>query len=164
MTTIQKNFEYCYNPGPFRDSGVRKSPRRKFARPGSNPPERTNHAHRAREATHRRQRNPFQSCRSCQRSPALSSERLRELLRLRGEVGLLRRQQLEADEAAAANGVPSQRTSVVNRQSNAPAPFQVQLVLDKPGENTEAITNSATGRDGELWSYRKLPLLDYTAD
>jgi len=97
------------------------------------------------------------------RSPSLSSERLRELLRLRGEVGLLRRQQREADEAAAAKGVPSQRTFVVNRQSNAPAPFQVQLVLDKPGENREAITNSATGPDGESLALQKTPLLDYTA-
>jgi len=99
------------------------------------------------------------------RSPSLSSERLRELLRLRGEVGVLRRQQREAAEAAAAqsNGLPGQRTSIVNHQSNAPAPFQVQLVLDKPGENTEAITNSASGPDGESLALQKTPLLDYTA-
>ena len=89
-------------------------------------------------------------------SPSLSSERLRELLRLRGEVGLLRRQQRETEQAA---GAASRLISVVTPRSNAPAPFQVQLVLDRPGEDTEPMTNTS----GEALEVQKRPLLDYTA-
>src|SRR6266581_1840772 len=56
------------------------------------------------------------------RSPSLSSERLRELLRLRGEVGVLRRQQRQAEEAAGtaqSNGIPGLGTSVVTPRSKA---------------------------------------------
>jgi preprotein translocase subunit SecD len=99
------------------------------------------------------------------RSPSLSSERLRELLRLRGEVGLLRRQQRELEQVAAAAqsrtpGMAGQPASGVAAQPNQPAPFQVQLVLDEPGENSESITNSA---GGEALYVQKTPLMDYTA-
>ena len=99
------------------------------------------------------------------RSPSLSSERLRELLKLRGEVGVLRRQQCELEQAAAAaqskaRGIPSQPTSAATPQSNVPAPFQMQLVLDEPGEDTEPMTNDASG---ETLHVQKTPLMDYTA-
>jgi preprotein translocase subunit SecD len=98
----------------------------------------------------------------------LSSERLRELLRLRGEVGVLRRQQRELEQAAAAAqskapGPAGQPASGANPQPNQPAPFQLQLVLDEPGENSESMTNSAEGAGGEALYVQKTPLLDYTA-
>src|SRR5260221_182112 len=97
--------------------------------------------------------------------PSLSSERLRELLRLRREVGMLRRRQREAEEAVAAaqsNGVPGQPTSIVTPRSKVPAPFQVQLVLDKSAGNVEPMT-SANGPGGESLDLEKKPLLDYPA-
>jgi RNA polymerase sigma factor (sigma-70 family) len=99
------------------------------------------------------------------RSPSLSSERLRELLRLRGEAGVLRRQQRELEQVVAAaqskaRDLPGQSTSVAAPQSNVPAPFQVQLVLDEPGEDTEPMTNNASG---ETLHVQKTPLMDYTA-
>ena len=75
---------------------------------------------------------------------------------------MLRRQQREAEQAAAAaqsNGIPGQPTSVATPRSKAAAPFQVQLVQDKPGENTEPMTNPG----GEALQVQKTPLLDYTA-
>ena len=99
------------------------------------------------------------------RSPSLSSERLRELLKLRGEVGVLRRQQRELEQAAAAaqskaRDLPRQPASAATPQSNVPAPFQMQLVLDEPGEDTEPMTNNASG---ETMHVQKTPLMDYTA-
>jgi preprotein translocase subunit SecD len=101
-------------------------------------------------------------------SPSLSSDRLRELLKLRGEVGLLRRQQRELERAAAATqsrtpGAAGPPASGVAAQPNKPAPFQLQLVLDEPGENTEPMTNNASGAGGETLHVQKTPLLDYTA-
>ena len=99
------------------------------------------------------------------RSPSLSSERLRELLKLRGEVGVLRRQQRELDLAVAAaqskaRDLPRQPASAATQQSNVPAPFQMQLVLDEPEEDTEPMTNNASG---ETMHVQKTPLMDYTA-
>ena len=98
-------------------------------------------------------------------SPSLSSDRLRELLRLRGEVGMLKRKQRELEQAAAAapsktRGLTEQSTSAAVPPSAVPAPFQVQLVLDGPGENAEPMTNSA---GGETLHVQKTPLLDHTA-
>ena len=99
------------------------------------------------------------------RSSSLSTERLRELLRLRGEVAVLRRQQRELERAAAAaqsqtGGDPA----VVWAPSvSKPAPFQVQLVLDQPGDNTEPITNDTRGAGVETLHLEKSPLLDHTA-
>jgi preprotein translocase subunit SecD len=95
----------------------------------------------------------------------LSSERLRELLKLRGEVGVLRRQQRELDQAVAAaqskaRDLPRQPASAATQQSNVPAPFQMQLVLDEPEEDTEPMTNNASG---ETMHVQKTPLMDYTA-
>jgi RNA polymerase sigma factor (sigma-70 family) len=102
------------------------------------------------------------------KSPSLSSDRLRELLKLRGEVGLLRRQQRELERAAAetqsrAPGAAGQAATGVAAQPNKPAPFQLQLVQDAPGENTEPMTNNASGAGGETLHVQKTPLLDYTA-
>ncbi|MGA3144847.1 MAG: sigma-70 family RNA polymerase sigma factor [Verrucomicrobiota bacterium] len=102
------------------------------------------------------------------RSPSLSSERLRELLKLRGEVGALRRQQRELEQAVATAqsktpGPTGQPASDVTSQTNLPAPFQLQLVLDEPGEDTEPMTNNASGAGGETLHVQKTPLMDYTA-
>jgi len=92
------------------------------------------------------------------RSSAANTERLRELLRLRGEVASLRRQQRQWEQAAvlAQSGATSQ---AVAPQPNKPAPFQVQLVLDAPGDNSVP-SNTASG---ETLHLEKAPLLDYTA-
>jgi preprotein translocase subunit SecD len=99
------------------------------------------------------------------RGPSLSSDRLRELLRLRGEVGALRQRQRELEQMVAATRsqapqLAGQPASGVTAQPNGPAPFQVQLVVDEPGENTEPMTNNAGG--GTL-QVQKTPLLDHTA-
>jgi preprotein translocase subunit SecD len=101
-------------------------------------------------------------------SPSLSGDQWRELLRLRGEVGVLRRQQREHERAAAAtqlerSGLSGQPASGVAAQPNKPLPFQLQLVLDQPGENTERMTNSTTGGTEQILDVQKTPLLDYTA-
>jgi preprotein translocase subunit SecD len=97
-------------------------------------------------------------------SSSTSTDRLRELLRLRGEVGVLRRQQREMertlatlqskdskDAAPASNGAS---------QPSPPAPFRVQLVSDTPGANSEMITNGASG---DALQVDRTPLLDHTA-
>jgi RNA polymerase sigma factor (sigma-70 family) len=101
-------------------------------------------------------------------SRSLSTARLRELLRLRAEVGMLRRQQRELERAGAAaqskSREPSSGGSLSgSRPANQPRPFQLQLVRDEPGDDTEAITNNASGSGGETLHVQKTPLLDYTA-
>jgi len=98
-------------------------------------------------------------------SSALSSDRLRELLKLRGEVGLLRRHQRELEQALAvqskAPGIAKQPTA--GEPPTAPAPFKVQLVTDENGEDSEPVASNAGGADGERLYVQKTPLLDYTA-
>jgi RNA polymerase sigma factor (sigma-70 family) len=99
------------------------------------------------------------------RSPSLSSERLRELLRLRGEVGALRQRQRELEQTVAATRsqapqLAGQPESGVTAQPNRPAPFQVQLVVDELGENSEPMTDNA---GGETLQVQKTLLLDHTA-
>ena len=99
---------------------------------------------------------------------SLSSERLRELLRLRGEVALLRRQQRELESAIAAAqskapGIAGKAASELTLNPNKPAPFQVQLVLDEPGGNTEPMTNNVGGVGEETLHVQKSPLMDYMA-
>ena len=98
-------------------------------------------------------------------SVSSSSDRLRELLRLRGEVALLRRQNGELERAVTAQSktreVPGQPAVGGIPQPARPLPFQLQLVLDQPGDNSEAITNHASA--GETLYVQKTPLLDYTA-
>jgi len=99
------------------------------------------------------------------RSSASGSDRLRELLRLRGEVGLLRHQR-ELEVAATqskAPGVLGQPGLGEAQQPNKPAPFQLQIVLDGPSEDAEAMTNNANGGRGETLYVQKTPLLDHTA-
>jgi preprotein translocase subunit SecD len=87
---------------------------------------------------------------------------------LRGEVGLLRRQQHELERAVATaqsktRDMPGQPSFGVTPQPNKPLPFQLQLVLDEPADNTEQMTNNASGAGGETLHVQKTPLLDYTA-
>lgn len=95
-----------------------------------------------------------------------NSDRLRELLRLRGEVGLLRRQQRELELAAAQAkraGVAAQPGTGQAPPPNKPAPFQLQMVLEQPNGEAEAMTNNASGGRGETLYVQKTPLMDYTA-
>jgi len=95
----------------------------------------------------------------------LTSERLRELLRLRGEVGALRQRQRELEQTLAttrsnASPLAGQAMPGVAAQANTPAPFQVQLVTDEPGQDSESMTNNAGGGTIQV---QKTPLLDHTA-
>lgn len=81
---------------------------------------------------------------------------------------MLRRQQRELEQAVATAqsktpGPTGQPASDVIPQTNLPAPFQLQLVLDEPGEDTEPMTNNASGAVGETLHVQKTPLMDYTA-
>ena len=98
---------------------------------------------------------------------SLSSDRLRELLRLRGQVGVLKRQQRELEQlAATAQSQPpasAQPAPVITSQASTPSPFQLQLISDEPADDTELLTNNAGGAGGETLRVQKAPLLDYTA-
>ena len=98
---------------------------------------------------------------------SLSSDRLRELLRLRGQVGVLKRQQRELEQLAApAQSQPpasARPAPVITSQASTPCPFQLQLVSDEPADDTELLTNNAGGAGGETLRVQKAPLLDYTA-
>jgi preprotein translocase subunit SecD len=101
-------------------------------------------------------------------SRSLSTDRLRDLLRLRGEVGGLRRQQRELEQALATaqsktrdlSGQPAVGGAA---QPTKPLPFQLQLVTDQPGDDTELVTNTTSGARSETLHVQKTPLLDYTA-
>lgn len=97
-------------------------------------------------------------------SSSTSTDRLRELLRLRGEVAVLRRQQREMEQTIASlqskDLKNAARASNGSLQSNPPAPFRVQLVADAPGANSEIITN---GANGDALQVDRTPLLDHTA-
>ncbi len=102
---------------------------------------------------------------SAKSASSLSTERLRELLRLRGEVGVLRRRQGELEQLVA--GAQS-KAAQTGRQSlaskpGAPPPFQVRAVLDEPGDDAETMTNSASRTSGETLYVQKAPLLEQTA-
>jgi preprotein translocase subunit SecD len=95
-------------------------------------------------------------------SSALSSDRLRELLKLRGEVGLLRRELKQAFAAQSnVSGITEQATAAA--PPTAPAPFQIQLVTDEAAEDSEPIMNNLSTANGENLYVQKTPLLDYTA-
>ena len=101
-----------------------------------------------------------------QRSASVRTEYLRELLKLRGEVGVLRRQKRELELAAAqakAGGANGQTSAGATASSNRPSPFQVQLVVDEPGENTQPLVNTNGAGGPEILHAAKTPLLDYTA-
>jgi len=91
-----------------------------------------------------------------------------ELLKLRGEVGVLRRQQREVERTATATpsgraGLSSQTASIATEQANRPPPFQLQLVLEEPGEDSEVVTNNTVNAGDTTLNVRKTPLLDHTA-
>ena len=44
-----------------------------------------------------------------------------------------------------------------------PAPFQLQLVLDEPGDDAETVTNLTGGNISETLYVQKAPLLDYNS-
>jgi hypothetical protein len=97
-------------------------------------------------------------------SVALSSEQARELLRLRGEVGALRRRvrELGTADAKAALAPPQAPAEQKPAISDAP-PFQVQLVLDEPGDDSETVTNRTGGDVTETLYVKKTPVLDYNS-
>ena len=91
-----------------------------------------------------------------------------ELIRLRGEVGMLRRQQREVTRTAATapsreSALPGQTQSDVKQQLNSPRPFQIQLVLNEPADDTEVMTQGDVNAGGVALNVRKTPLLDQTA-
>jgi RNA polymerase sigma factor (sigma-70 family) len=101
-------------------------------------------------------------------SRSLGTDRLRELLRLRSEVGMLRRRQRELERAGAAapakgGDLTGQPSAEGNRPPGKSLPFQLQLVMDEPGDNTEPMTNNASGAGEQTLHVQKTPLLDYTA-
>jgi RNA polymerase sigma factor (sigma-70 family) len=96
-------------------------------------------------------------------SPALNATRLRELLRLRGEVGMFRRRQRELDQALAATKMSAPGLTVPadnGPRTNQPAPFKLQLVTSQTGEDIEAVTNDSSGQTLQV---QKTPLMDHTA-
>ena len=64
---------------------------------------------------------------------------------------------------AKAPEVASRPAATATLPPSKPLPFQVQLVLDQPGDDTELMTNNASGAGGETLHVGKTPLLDYTA-
>jgi hypothetical protein len=98
--------------------------------------------------------------------PRLSSNQLSELLKLRSEVGVLRQRQRALDRTAG----PSNATSATNPAASAtaevpaiPQPFQVQLVLDEPGDDSETLTNFNSNGVGEVLHVKKTALMDQQA-
>jgi preprotein translocase subunit SecD len=99
-------------------------------------------------------------------SRSLNSDRLRELLKLRGEVGRLRQQAREFQQAAATAKGPrplAESASASASAPNRPPPFQLQLVVDEPGENTQTMTNYALKNAAETLNVQKTPLMDGAA-
>ncbi len=97
-------------------------------------------------------------------SVTLSTGQASELLRLRGQVGTLRRRvrELEAGDkkaAAAPVQVPPGHVPAIG----GPAPFQLQLVLDEPADDAETVTNLTGGNISEILYVQKAPLLDYNS-
>jgi RNA polymerase sigma factor (sigma-70 family) len=99
-----------------------------------------------------------------EKSLLANNNQSREILKLRGEVTLLRRHQKELELAAAQLRRPGpDLPSGANLLPAKPAPFQVQIVLDGPGDDSETMTNNSNGSNGETLYVQKSPLLDYTA-
>jgi len=89
-----------------------------------------------------------------------NSRRLMELLRLRNEVGQLRKRQGELEKALATAGPQTGNIPSTNQQANVASPFQIQLVVDQADENSQVITNSS---GSETFNLNKTPLMDYSA-
>jgi RNA polymerase sigma factor (sigma-70 family) len=93
------------------------------------------------------------------------SNRLAELMKLRGEVSLLRRQNrdLELAKAAKRSGASGGITDNPAAPSAIAAPFQMQLVVDEPGEDTQSLTNISAGDKEETVHVQKTALMDYSS-
>jgi len=97
-------------------------------------------------------------------SAALSGEQAHELLRLRGEVGTLRRRARELGTAdAKAALAPAKEPADQKPAISGAPPFQMQLVLDEPGDDAETVTNRAGGDVLETLYVQKTPVLDYNS-
>jgi RNA polymerase sigma factor (sigma-70 family) len=96
------------------------------------------------------------------RSAELGSNQLSELLKLRGEVGSLRRQLGAHKQNAGSSQTPTATASGTGEPAPAKPPFQLQLVMDEPGDDSESITN-VTRAGGETMFVRKGPLLGQNA-
>ena len=87
-----------------------------------------------------------------------------ELLRLRGEVGVLRQRKRELEQAATKE---EPTPSVASPPASSPAPFRLHLVVDNADENTEPMTRDYTTSDGravqEKLRVQRAPLMDHTA-
>ena len=78
---------------------------------------------------------------------------------------MLRRQQRELERTLAdarGNAPRDAQRAGLTQPPAAPAPFQLQLVADAPGDQTELVTNAVSGR-GDAVYLNKAPLMDYTA-
>lgn len=99
------------------------------------------------------------------KSPAsLSREQASVLLKLRGEVGVLRRQNAELH---AAQHVGKLEDQTAGADSPGSARFSLHLLADGPAEDAQQMTLSHTTRQGstleEVLYMQKTPLLDQTA-
>ncbi len=84
-----------------------------------------------------------------------------ELLRLRGEVGMLRQQKRELEQAlAVADARRAGQNPNVAAQPGKFLPFQLHLVMDEPAENTDVMTNS---NGGAIHHVQRGPMLDNTS-
>jgi hypothetical protein len=63
---------------------------------------------------------------------------------------------------AASRPAQTSGQSSADSQRAAPAPFQIQLVLDEPKEDSEMVTSDA-GNGAETLRVQKTPLMDHTA-
>jgi len=95
---------------------------------------------------------------------ASNSDQARELIRLRGEMGTLRRQQRELAAAGGkASGLARPPVSNPMPAVAGPPPFQLQLVLDGPSDDAESLTNLAGGNLQEMLYVQRAPLLDFSS-
>ena len=99
------------------------------------------------------------------KSPAsLSREQASELLKLRGEVGVFRRQNAELH---AAQHVGKLEDQTAGADAPGSARFSLHLLADGPAEDAQQMTLSHTTRQGstleEVLYMQKTPLLDQTA-
>ena len=99
---------------------------------------------------------------------SISEQQLRELVRLRGEASMLRRQVKE--KLSAGKDRPAQLltedNSTVAGQTTSHAPFQIRLVVDGQADNAETINDKSKPADAkatEALYVEKTPLMDSAA-
>lgn len=80
---------------------------------------------------------------------------------------MLRRQQRELEQTLAAGQSKGPQNAAhaaaASPLPSVPALFQLQLVAEESGPDTEPMTNSASGANGDTFHVNKTPLLDYAA-